>query len=103
MMMDVVQTLMMNGSAALGAKQRLIVAVFASFSRCTEVLARHMPGAFSNHMTVLEASDAATAQVFSKERLRVEWLRREHWVRREAFEHRVPKKGRNRQSTVKPA
>ncbi len=40
MMTDVVQTLVMNGSAALGAKQRLIVAVFASFSRCTAVLAR---------------------------------------------------------------
>jgi hypothetical protein len=45
---------------------------------------------------VLEAINVAVAEVVAKDALREEWRRREHWVRKEAYQKYGPKKMRNR-------
>eukprot|EP00440_Ansanella_granifera_P023489 gb/GFBE01025505.1/.p1 GENE.gb/GFBE01025505.1/~~gb/GFBE01025505.1/.p1 ORF type:complete len:674 (+),score=136.58 gb/GFBE01025505.1/:1-2022(+) len=51
---------------------------------------------------VLHALERALAEIGSKEKLRQEWARREHWVFKQSFMKQGPKKGKNRVRSSQP-
>jgi hypothetical protein len=80
-------------AATLGAARTLVTEALKALHR---TLRRQKSLEHVAVQAVMTSIEQAINEVGQKEKLREEWRRREHWVQRQSFERRAPKKGKNK-------